>query len=237
MLNYEKHSATFSLPPLNSSKHRLEACCLAPAVIENNLSKNREHLEVSVCRFDQLTGQPKHEFNVPISSYGLHNRRMSGLNLTTTPMNFKWQTDKVPMLKLKKTEQSTNESEDERRKRLLHEQNKLLDEKCEEKSRRMCRSLEFQTHSKEVRKRFGKRSFETSVRPSFGQKIKFDVWGSDNFKDIALQKEIIKSYYETDSRRIRHYRNNGRTGFFEWQQNDCFDNLKKTLIDKSDNSL
>lgn len=271
----ESTTTRIVLPPLvkssNSSNktplliNRLEASASlaaassnlrSPLVMENNLSKAREFIEVSVDRFDVLTRfQPQQQHQLELHSQPTHhqvssslhhhhhqhrpsNRRLSALNLPKTPIDFKWYTENMPRLKLKKANDETTcllVSQDDRRRRATFEQRRLAEEKEAAKLVREKKSLEYQLHSEEVRKKIRRRAAAENENRSdvWGAKsnnYRFDVWSSDNSKDIALQKEIIKGFYETDNRRIRHHKNNDRPGFFEWRANNCFDECQQKLF-------
>lgn len=239
MLQYEKQSVVF-LPPINRSKNRLETASNSPVIIENNINKKREHIEVSVDKFSMLTHQPRDEFNIKLSTYSprYQNNRLSALNLPITPITVKWRTKQVPMLKLKPASQDPKiETLEERRQRIIFEQKRLMEEKLAEKTKRNQRSMEFKSHSDEVRRKFRMRSLESSPnRSRLTYDDRFDIWGSDNFKDIALQKEIIRGFYETENRRIREVRNSGIKEFFQWNENPAFDALKDKLVEKNEDS-
>lgn len=258
MLQFEKNPPTLTtLPPIKQPLPIIKSSTRSPLLIESHLNKHRAHIEVTLDRFEQLTrhsqakNQPETNMQ-PLSSIerpshnssntNLITRRLSALNLTQTPINFKWNTEKMPKMKLKKVDDESSgkvaASQEDRRRLVVYEHKRLIEEKSAAKNAREQKSIEYQSHSDEIRKKLRKRmaaadeaSRNETGNMTYGQNYRYDIWGSDNFKDIALQKEVIKGFYETDNnRRIRYFRNNGREGFFEWRVNDAFDDCKRKLM-------
>jgi hypothetical protein len=240
------------LPPLKPSQSRLPSLSSKhPVIIENNLGKDRELISVGLDKFDLLTNQPRVEFDVKLVSSGApphrrhqHHHRLSGYGLATTPIHFKWRTSEMPRLKLMQTssEALLAETSNERRKRILYEQKCACEQQHLEKSLRLARSIEFEARSKETRvrrvnemkreklMRDDDESYRGGMLMGNTNKIVRDVWGSDNFKDIMLQKEIIRTFYETDNRHIRYFKGRGREQYFKLEKNECFDKLKEKLL-------
>jgi hypothetical protein len=248
MLNVNKQNNTF-LPPLKPSRNRLQVTSDKPVYLENSLGKPNEMLQLSVDKFHVLTKQPKSEEYVKLNSPAMFtrsNRFSTNNNIPeTTPVNFKWSSAEMPRLKISKQSKQAgtnahglDESIDEKRKRLLFEQKCSLEHKFFEKDLRQARSLEFQQHSsetfKKIRRREKKKESKKGSQSGSERIQKPDVWASDNFKDINLNKEIIVHFYSTDNRHIRYFRNSKNNEHFLHKPNKCFTKLEETLLGREE---
>ena len=95
-------SITF-FPPLKSRKNKFQLSNNVPVVIENNITKEKDLLEISLDKFSLLTKQPKHIEKMKFSSYAASSKSArDSSNAQATPINFKWDTNDMPKLKLNK---------------------------------------------------------------------------------------------------------------------------------------
>lgn len=249
-LNNKPSTSGVFLPPLKPSKNKLQLTNREPLIIENNLSKQGELYEIDVDKFHALTKQPRSEEFVQLASSSSMLNRLSNVP-NSTPINFKWNTDEMPKLKVSKMGKLTiNTSREdevrEKRKRLMFEQKCLLEEKFFEKTIRQARSLEFQQHANETFKKIRRKSKshhtddnQSAAAAALRNKKsnnKPDLWSSDNFKDINLKKEIILTFYTPDNRRIRYFQNKminelGNDSYRP-KPNMCLDRLEEKLLTK-----
>lgn len=216
MLQFNEISSTTNakknsfLPPIKNSENKFQLTNKNPVLIENSLSREKELLEVTLDKFSILTKQPSDTENIKFESclpksFGSQ-ENMFYPPQATSSTNFEWNTKQMPRLKINKSQlpSSVNETPSDKKKRLLFEQKCALEQKQLEQNFRNLRSNDYLAHSNQTYSNIIKK--RNSLKESAELHSKPDVWSSNNFKDINLQKDIINSFYNMEHRHIRYNR-------------------------------
>lgn len=206
------------LPPIKQLKNKLTISNKSPIVMENHFStKNKEFFEVGVDKFNVLTNQPKQLEKIRISGYLSKSKSLEKSFPRATPIQFKWDPNDMPKLKINKASETPREGNiSERKKKMMFEAKLAIEQRALEQRLKDARAQEFEEHSKETRRKIKKRK---SIQKDTS---KPDIWDSCDFRDINLQNDIINHIYSVDNRAIRHYQKQ-RENFYKFKANKIFD--------------
>ncbi|RNA23818.1 hypothetical protein BpHYR1_036200 [Brachionus plicatilis] len=218
-MNEVNSSKNSFLPPLKFSKRSISLSQKNPVLIENNLKKDKEILEIGIDKFSVLTNQPGTIEKIRIDTFLPKSNSIDNLNNNfTSSTNYEWNTREMPKLKINRSSDLSvnfNENSSEKKKKLLFEQKLLIEQKQLEQNFRNIRANELLVRSNETYKRISKDKVKAR---NFDQHFKKDIWSSNDFRDINLQNDIIKTFYSMDSRPIRHFRK-FRNEFYTFKPN------------------
>lgn len=219
------------LPPLKNNK--LIVTSNSPVYIENNIKREKEFYAVGVDKFSVLTNQPKDVSDkVRMVSYSAKSTSRNNLEKyfpSATNLNYKWDSNEMPKLKLykanKEVPRSVAENLNEKKKRLIFEQKVLIEQKNIEKGLKDLRTFQLLTHSNETVRKINKnkQNFNWS-----NDLLKPDIWNSIDFRDINLQNDIINHMYNLDNRMLRHLRRSN-TEFFKLKRNKLYEDTTKRI--------
>ena len=207
---------TSFLPPIKQSQNRLDLTNKHPVYIENNINKEKQLFAFSVDKFSVLTKQPKQIETCKLTSYSTNSNRDKSFP-RATPVLFKWDTKEMPKLKVIQTKNrpmSLIENPNEKRMRLQFEQMSVLEKRNFEKMNRNTLTEDFLSHTSS---QFLDNSFALAANDK-------DVWGSCNYQDINLRKQVIEQFYSLDHRQMRYFRQI-RPDFYKFTPNRKLDSF------------
>lgn len=233
--NINKKQSFF--PPIKHSQNKLLLTNKNAVLVENNLSKEKEFLEVSLDKFSLLTNQPKSVEKIKLNTFMPKNSTSLENVLfppqATNSTSFEWNSKEMPKLKISRfndaPSKSVNESSADKKKRLLFEQKRALEQKQYEKNMRHLRSNEYLSHSNDTFKKIVHRHGSIKDNMDYNQISKPDLWSSDNFKDINLKKDIIQTFYSLDNRHIRDFRKYNED-YFNLTMNKNYENMRNQTL-------